>query len=797
MSTPPLVARPAAAGVPALDVLMAQGQACERAGRPDQAEALYREVLRRSPRHADALHALALIGLRMGHPGPAAELIAQSLESDPSNADAHANLGYALQLLGRLDEALAALDRALALRPGSVEALNNRGNVLVALGRPAEAVAALDRALALRPGDPQTLYNRGNALHGAGRLDDALAAFDAVLARRPDIAQAHNNRGRVLQDLGRAEAALAAYDRALSLVPDYVDALVGRGAARLALGDPAGALADVDAALQRAPGHAGAWYGRGSALLALHRHAPAVEAFGRCLEHDPAHVDARINRGNALHALQRHVEAVADYDAALQARPGDAGVASNRGDALLAAGRYPEAVAAFAHALELDPQLPWLPGKLLHARMMACDWRDDLPALLARVEAGVAAGRRVIEPFAYNGVATSVDALRRCAQAFADDQFPPQPARVAAGHRYGHARLRIGYLCGEFRHQATSILAAELWELHDKSRVELFAFDNGWDDGSALRRRIVAAFDEMVDISALSDDAAADEIARREIDVLVNLNGWFGRGRTGVFARRPAPVQVNFLGFPGTIGAPYIDAIIADAHVIPPGEEHGYVERVVRLPGCYQPNDRRREVAPVAPTRAQLGLPPEAVVLACFNNAYKIVPATFAAWMRVLAAVPDAVLWLLQDTDAAAANLRAAAAAHGIDPARLHFAPRAPLPEHLARHACADLFLDTLPYNAHTTASDALWAGLPVLSCAGSTFPGRVGASLLHALGLHDELLAADAEDFVARAIALARDRAALARLRATLARRRDTAPLFDTPAYARRLEDALLELCS
>ena len=499
---------------------------------------------------------------------------------------------------------------------------------------------------------------------------------------------------------------------------------------------------------------------------------------------------------NALHALQRHAEAVADYDDALRARP-VAGVASNRGDALLAAGRYPEAVAAFEQALALDPELPWLPGKVLHARMMACDWRDDLPALLARIDAGVAAGRPVIEPFAYNGVATSAEALRRCAESFAADQFPPRPARVPAGHRYGHAKLRIGYLCGEFRHQATSILAVELWELHDKSRFELFAFDNGWDDGSPLRRRIVAAFDEMVDISALSDDAAADAVVRREIDVLVNLNGWFGRGRTGVFARRPAPVQVNFLGFPGTIGAPYVDAIVADAHVIPPGEEGGYVERVVRLPGCYQPNDRRREIAPVAPTRAELGLPAEAVVLACFNNAYKILPATFAAWMRVLAAVPDAVLWLLQDTDAASANLRAAAAAHGVDPARLHFAPRAPLPEHLARHARADLFLDTLPYNAHTTASDALWAGLPVLSCAGTTFPGRVGASLLHAVGLQDELLATGEDDYVARAIALARDRAALARLRETLARRRDTSPLFDTPAYARHLEDAFVRLSS
>jgi predicted O-linked N-acetylglucosamine transferase (SPINDLY family) len=792
-STPPLVAR-ASAGVPALDALMAQGQALERAGRMAEAEGLYREVLRRAPRHADALHSLALVGLRTGHPGAAAELIGQSLAVDPSNADAHANLGYALQLLGRLDDALAALDRALALRPGSTAALNNRGNVLSALGRHDEAIAALERACALRPDDVQALYNRGNALHAAGRLEDALAAFDAVLARHPDIAQAHNNRGRALHDLGRAADARAAYERALALQPESVEAQVGRGAAALALGEAEPALADVDAVLRRAPDHVGALYGRGCALLALNRRDEAVAAFGRCLALAPDHLDARINRGNALHAARRHEEAIADFDAVLRATPAAAGVASNRGDALLAARRYVDAAAAFEGVLAIDPDWPYALGKQLHARMLACDWRD-LPGLLARVDAGVAAGRRVIEPFAYNGVATSPDALRRCAEIYAADQFPPRPALAAPGRARSPGRLRLGYLCGEFRHQATAILAAELFELHDKSRFELFAFDNGWDDGSPLRRRIEAAFDHLVDISAMSDDAAAAAIAGRGIDLLVNLNGWFGLGRTGVFARRPAPVQVNFLGFPGTIGAPYIDAIVADAHVIPPGEEGAYVERVVRLPACYQPNDRRRAIAAEAPTRAQAGLPPDAVVLACFNNGYKITPGTFAAWMRVLRAVDAAVLWLLKDDDAAAANLRAGAASHGVDPARLHFAARAPLDEHLARHALADLFLDTLPYNAHTTASDALWAGLPLLSCRGSTFPGRVGASLLHALGLHGELLAEDEEDYVARAIALASDPAARARLRAALAQRRGTAALFDTPAYARHLEDAFTAL--
>jgi predicted O-linked N-acetylglucosamine transferase (SPINDLY family) len=435
----------------------------------------------------------------------------------------------------------------------------------------------------------------------------------------------------------------------------------------------------------------------------------------------------------------------------------------------------------------LDAAYPYAVGKRVYARTMACDWLG-LEALVAEVERGLVDGRPVIEPFAYAAIATDPLAARRCAELFAADQFPAQPALVAPGAPLGNAKIRIGYLGGEFRNQATSILAAELFELHDRQCVEIVMFDNGWDDASTLRQRMNAAFDEIVPIAALTDEAAARAIVERRIDVLVNLNGWFGLGRTGVFARRPAPLQVNFLGFPGTLGAAYLDVIVADAQTIPSGEEGAYVERVARLPHSYQPNDRRRAIAG-APTRASQGLPGDAVVFACFNNTYKITPATFASWMRILAAVDASVLWLLQDNDAATAHLRAAAASHGIAPERLHFAPRIRLDEHLARHACADLFLDTLPYNAHTTASDALWAGLPLLSCRGTTFPGRVGASLLHALGLADELLVDDVAAFEARAIALAREPARLTRVRERLAQARATAPLWDTPTYARALE--------
>jgi len=788
--SPPVFLRPPTFGaIPTLDHLMAQAQALQNAGRIGDAERVYREVLRRSPRHVDALHSLGMLAFQAGHPQAAADLIGQALAVDPQDAVAHGNLGYALHVLGRHDEALQSLERALVLRPDMLEALNNRGNTLSALGRHDEAIASFDRALSLRPDYVEAAYNRGNALHAAGRLADALASYDAVIAARPDIAQAHNNRARVLQDLGREGDALVGYERAVVLAPKYVQAIAGRGTARLALKQPPAALADFDTALRIDPQHAGAHEGRGSALFALRRWGDAVLAFTRCFDIDSKRLDARLQRGNALHALRRHEDAIADFDAVLAVTPDVAGVASNRGDALLELKRYDEAARAFERVLALDTAYPYAIGKRVYAQTMACDWRD-LDALVAQVHAGVEEGRAVIEPFAYQAIASDPMRLRRCAELFAADQFPAQPALVAPGQRLGNAKIRVGYLSGEFRNQATSILAAELFELHDRKHFEIVAFDNGWDDGSALRRRMNAAFDEVVPIAALPDDEAARAVAERRIDILVNLNGWFGLGRTGVFARRPAPVQVNYLGFPGTLGAPYLDVIVADAHTIAAGEEGAYVERVARLPHSYQANDRQRAIGP-ATTREAQGLPDAAIVFACFNNTYKITPATFASWMRILAAVDGSVLWLLQDNDAATRNLCAAAESHGIAPERLHFAPRIRLDDHLARHACADLFLDTLPYNAHTTASDALWAGLPVLSCRGTTFPGRVGASLLHALGLADELLLDDVAAFEARAIELARDRARLARLRERLAQARETAPLFDTPATCAALERA------
>jgi predicted O-linked N-acetylglucosamine transferase (SPINDLY family) len=681
------------------------------------------------------------------------------LAAQPGQFDALHFLGILRAQQGDGAEAVRLISRALDRRPDSADAHSNLGNVYQQLGRHADAIASYERALTIRPDFADALYNRGNALRAAGRRDEALASYERALALAPAHARALANLGNLLQELNRFEDALASYERALALRPDDAEAHNGRGAA----------------------------------LYRLNRHEEALASCERALALQPDHVAAHCNRGNILQALGRRDEAPACYERALALRPDDPDALHGLAGALLGLNRHEEAARAYARLLEAAPDYPFARGRLLYARLQSCDW-DGLADLVAAIGEDVRAGRLSAEPFGHQAVCHSVRELKRCAELYAAHHCPPALPALWNGERYSNARIRIGYVSGEFRHQATSILMVELFERHDRGRFELFAFDNGWDDGSGIRERINRAFDEIVDIGRLGDRAAAMAIRQRRIDILVNLNGYFGAARQGVFALRPCPIQVNYLGFPGTLGAPYMDYLVADRHVIPPQDREAYTEQVVYLPECYQPNDSRRRIAERAPTRAEAGLPEGAFVFCCFNNSYKILPQVFEVWMRLLARLPGAVLWLLEDNAAAARNLQREAAARGVAPARLVFAARARLDEHLARHRLADLFLDTLPYTAHTTGSDALWAGLPLLTCEGATFPARVAASLLRAAGL-PELVTRSLEEYEALALRLATEPARLAALRAQLARNRASCALFDAARRCRHLEAAYLAM--
>ncbi len=656
--------------------------------------------------------------------------------------------GLAHHRAGHLEKAKALYQRVLEQEPRNFNALNLMGALLQETD-PHAALRLLDQALTLNPQSFAVHFNRGLAFAKLERWDEALESYTAAAQRNPGAADIHGNRGVILFKMKRYGEALDCQTQALRLQPDFAAALVNRGNVLRALNQNDAALAD---------------YERAAAL-------------------QPDLAEAHNNRAAVLTDLGKFPEALASYQKAVALRPDFIDALAGRSDILLDLKRTDEAAKSYAELLAVKPDYPFAKGRRLLAKMSACDW-SDLESLTAEIRQDLRGGVPAAEPFGYQAISESESDLLRCAEIYAARTYPVQAARVTPGHRRSTGKIRLGYVSGEFRNQATSILMAEVWELHDQARFEIYAFDNGWDDNSNIRRRINAAFHEIVDISRMDDAAAATAVQTRDIDILINLNGYFGKERQAVFAMRPAPVQVNYLGFPGTLGADYFDYLIADRTVIPETSRRFYTERVVYLPQCYQANDRQRRISDKIFTRAELGLPQDGFVFCCFNNNYKITPRTFDSWMRILKAVDGSVLWLLEDTPVAARNLHKEATARGVAPERLVFAPRMVLADHLARHRAADLFLDTWPYNAHTTASDALWAGLPLLTLRGSTFPGRVAASLLTAAGL-PELIAETVEEYEAMAVELA---GAPKQFRTALSH--ETCALFDTPVFTQALEN-------
>jgi len=631
----------------------------------------------------------------------------------------------------------------------------NYGLILKALKRPADALERFSQALRINPSVPSTWNNRGTVLNELKRYDDAIGDFDKAIELDPKYAEAFFNRGKCLTLLKRLDEALSAFESALSLRPNLAEAWLGCGNVHCERKQYEGAQGAYDQALALNVELAEGWLGRGNLLQRLRRYQEALAAFDRAVALKPELVDAWIGRGEMLSRLKRHEEAAQ----------------------------------AYARVLEIDPQRPFMKGLFLHQKMLSCSWRG-VEALIAEVETEISSGKLSAEPFGWQGLAKSPRSLQRCAELFNAEKYPAKHKDTPPRRLSDRGKIRIGYASGEFRDQATSHLIVGVLEHHDKSRFEILGVDNGWNDESEVRRRIEASVLEIIDINRLSDEAAAAVIRDRQIDILVNLNGYFGEERTGVFAERAAPLQVNYLGFPGTLGASYMDYIIADRCVIPPGHEDFYEEKIVYLPECYQANDDKKGIAPRIFSRAECGLPQDGFVYCCFNNSYKVTPEVFDCWMRLLKEVSGSVLWLIEDSASAVSNLRREASTRGVNPDRLVFAQRMPLSDHLARHRLADLFLDTLPYNAHTTASDALWAGSPVLTQMGDTFPGRVAASLLQAIGL-PELITTTSEAYRQLAIELASDSQKLAAIKYKLASHRLVKALFNTQLLTRQVEAA------
>jgi protein O-GlcNAc transferase len=514
----------------------------------------------------------------------------------------------------------------------------------------------------------------------------------------------------------------------------------------------------------------------------------ALAAFEKALTLNRDNPLTWINRGDLLNVLDRHEAALADFEAALAIDPRNAEALSGHARAFQDLKHFPEAAVEAENALAIDPENTQALHVAVHCRLHSCDW-SHLENDCARVREGLAAGRTAIPPFDWKALSDSEEEHLACTRLWVARQCPPREA-LWQGEAYRHDKIRIAYISTDLRDHAVAFLIVGVFEHHDKSRFETHAISIGPDDGRETRKRIVTAFDRFIDARNMTNAEVAAYLRRNEIDIAIDLNGFTGDARTKILAMRPAPVQLNYLGYPGTMAAPFIDYIIADRIVIPDENRRFYGENVVYLPDQYQANDSRRRIAERTPTRAEVGLPETGFVFCSFNTNYKITPEIFDIWMRLLKAVDASVLWLLDDNRHSVAALKREAAARGVAPERLVFAPRRHHDEYLAQQRLADLFLDTLPYNAHTTASDALWAGLPVLTCIGAAFPGRVAASLVTAAGL-PELVTRRLEDYETLALALARDPVRLGALKAKIAANRGTCALFDTARMTRQLESA------
>ena len=663
----------------------------------------------------------------------------------------------ALLRAGRFAEAAQLYSDIVKRDPSQFEAFHWLGVLHFQSGRAEEALQCFSRAIAAKPDYLDALGNRGSALLRLGRAADALADFDRIVALRPDLPPAWKGRAGALVALNRAGDALGAIERALALEPRNPDTLYRRADLMMMLNRHAEAVAAYDAVLAVQPNFAQAWNMRGVALIEIKRQTDALACFDKAVALDPANIDAWNNRANANFELKRFEEAARDY----------------------------------AEVLKHAPDLPYIQGFLIQCRLRVCEW-SKLESDRKKLSQALAQGRRVIDPQGNLAISRSPEDQLQCARILMADE--PAGPSLWRGERYAHQRIRVAYLTADFRPHPVAFLIAGVFEHHDKSRFETMGVSFGaWGD-SDIRTRIRNSFENFHDVRNANDSQVAALLRKAEVDIAVDLMGFTEGCRPAILKQRPAPVQVNFLGFPGTMGGEHMDYILADHVLIPADERRFYAERVVYLPDTYQANDSKRLVAERTPTRAEAGLPDKGFVFCCFNNNYKIMPEIFAIWMRLLASVESSVLWLLEDNPVAARNLRAHAQAHGVNPARLIFATRTSPAEHLARQRLADLFLDTSPYTAHTTCSDALWVGLPVVTFTGSTFAARVASSLLKAAGM-PELVAKTPEDYERLALHLARDPQALSEIKTKLARNRDSCALFDTARFTRHLEAAFIRM--
>ncbi len=685
-------------------------------------------------------------------------ILNQFLQDESDNAGIVFGLGIAYAKANKFDESIFIFDILQAYTKNDERVFYNIGLIRALQGNHESALENYQLALKIKPNDYEIFINIASSYIDIKNYSLALNSLDKAIQLRPDITEAWSNKGIALNHLGLYQESLDAYGEAIKLNPNNYEA----------------------------------WSNKSAPLMKLKLFKDALEACETALILRSNYAEGWVNKGAALHELKHYEEAITCYDRALFYKPDYFLALSNKGSSLNKLNRLGEAITCYEKALSINSSMDWAYGDLLHMKrkiFFTQNFKDELKIL----EDSLSSNQKVIAPFEFLSWSDDPSLQKKASEIFVNEKYPLSDRLGPLKKYLPKDKIRIGYFSADFKHHPVAFLTAELFELHNRSRFETYAFSLSEADDE-MRGRLLGAFDHFINVDSQSDIQIAQLARKLEIDIAIDLSGFTADSRTAIFSYRAAPLQVNWLGYPGTMGTDYIDYIIADKTLIPPKSQRFFTEKIVYLPNTYQPNDRKRFVSDRRFTRRELGLPENAFVFCCFNNNFKITPTTFSSWMRILKAVQNSVLWLIQDNPLVVKNLKQEAINCGVDERRLFFAERAVLSEHLARHRQADLFLDTLPYNAHTTSSDALWAGIPVLTLIGQSFSGRVAASLLNAIGL-PELVTTTQQEYEELAIQLASNPQKLLDIKNKLAEKRLSAPLFDTPLFAKNLEAAYFKM--
>ena len=792
------------------------------------ARRLCEEVVERAPRNPEALCLLGIARLVAGDAREALPVLEQAASSHPGYGLALEHLGLAHLMLSRFADAERALREAAAL-PGAPASVRMRlGIALLNQNRAREALTMLQGALALAPEDPDCHLNLA---HAYAQQDDIAAARDhleSVLRLDPDHVDARFNLGVVALQRDELDTARQWFEGVLERAPLYVDALVNLGVVLQKQSMVEDATRCFRRALEIDRGHAVANKNLADTLASQGRLEDARDCYLAALESAENFVDAREGLAGALLALGRFREAIASLQDVLRLEPGHKGAWAVLADAFFQCGELADAESAARQARGIDPSLagPYsalalvqivrgelsdaiatleegfertgsggLLGMLAHQLRRVCDW-EKRRAVWAELKRRLGQETDLGSPFWLliedTAPQEQLDYTRRWAEAHFGTDARASAGRVTKAAPAAGGRVRIGYLSSEFHEHAIAYLFAGVLERHDRARFEIFAYSYGPEDKSPMRARLRAGAEHFVDVAGDPDDVVVRRIHDDALDILVDLKGYTMGGRTSILARRPCRVQVNWLGYPGTLGASFVDHLITDRVIVPPGSESAYAEKIAYLDHCWQCNDRSRPLLEPL-TRAEYGLPAEAFVFCCFTQSVKISPEIFARWMQLLHDVPGSVLWLAEDNRWASANLKRAAQAQGAPPERLVISPRIPFAQHIARYRVADLALDTFPYTSHSTAADALWAGCPVVALCGNTFAARVSGSILTHADL-PELITSSIDDYERLARQLATDPGRLAEIRSKVSAARSSS-LFDADAFARDLERVYLKI--